>query len=125
MNSEIIIEKLNIEKLQIIKEFYYFINENNKDIKDKSNIFSILNFVNYKQNIYHLLENNKNLYMSFNDDNLYNIDIIYKKEIKNEYKMTQENKNFIDNMVIKFLNEVIDHIYDRQNINYYLDLFKL
>jgi hypothetical protein len=60
--------------------------------------------------------------MSFNDDNLYNIDIIYKKEIKNEYEITQENKNFIDNMVIKFLNEVIDHIYDRQNINYYLDM---
>ena len=39
--------------------------------------------------------------------------------------MSSENKNFIDNVLIKLFNEIIDHIYDKQNINYYLDMYNL
>ena len=125
MKSININETLNIEKLNVIKDFYYFIQESHKN-KGKNNdtyIFDLIDFDKYKSKIYSLLEKNKDLYISFNDDDLYNFDIIHKK---NEvYKMTSENKNFIDNVLIKLFNEIIDHIYDKQNINYYLDMYNL
>jgi hypothetical protein len=128
MKSIDINETLNIEKLNIIKDFYYFIQKTQKGHKNKgknndTNIFDLIDFDKYKFKIYSLLENNKDLYISFNDDDLYNFDIIHKK---NEvYKMTSENKNFIDNVLIKLFNEIIDHIYEKQNINYYLNLFNV
>jgi len=125
MKSIHINETLNIEKLNVIKDFYYFIQEShkNKEKNNDTNIFDLIDFNKYKSKIYSLLEKNKDLYISFNDDDLYNFDIIHKKN--EEYKMTSENKNFIDNVLIKLFNEIIDHIYEKQNINYYLDLYNL
>ena len=127
MKSIDINETLNIEKLNVIKDFYYFIQkteEAKKKVKNNhTNIFDLIDFDKYKSRIYSLLENNKDLYISFNDDDLYNIDIIHKKD--EEYKMSSDNKNFIDNILIKLFNEIIDHVYDKQNINYYLDMYNL
>jgi hypothetical protein len=119
MNSDEVNEELNIEKLKIIQDFYLFINKKTNN----DNIFDLINFDKFKENVYNLLEKYKDLYLSFNSDNLYNIDIIYKKE--NNYKLSHENRNFIDQIMIKFLNEVIDEIYDIQTINYYLDMYHL
>lgn len=131
MKSININETLNIEKLNAIKDFYLFIQkttDGKKKIENKGknidiNIFDLIDFNKYKSKIYSLLEKNKDLYISFNDDDLYNFDIIHKKN--EEYKMSSENKNFIDNVLIKLFNEIIDHIYDKQNINYYLDMYNL
>ena len=124
MKSKYIIEELNIKKLKIIKEFREIMNnENNIKKYTESDIFNIINFNDYKENIYTLLENNKDLYISFDDDTLYKINLIYKK--KDTYLLTEENKIFIDNILIKTLNEIIDIIYDKQTINYYLNMYKL
>jgi len=124
MKSKYIIEELNIKKLKIIKEFCEIMNnENNIKKHTESDIFNIINFNDYKENIYTLLENNKDLYISFDDDTLYKINLIYKK--KDTYLLTEENKMFIDNILIKTLNEIIDIIYDKQTINYYLNMYKL
>jgi hypothetical protein len=124
MKSKYIIEELNIKKLKIIKEFREIMNnENNIKKHTESDIFNIINFNDYKENIYTILENNKDLYISFDDDTLYKINLIYKK--KDTYLLTEENKMFIDNILIKTLNEIIDIIYDKQTINYYLNMYKL
>ena len=115
--------ELNIEKLKFIQEFYYFIHHTEKVKNKKHNIFNVINFDEYKETIYSLLENSRDLYISFNTDDLYNIEIINKKG--DTYLLTTENKNFIDNILINFFNEVIDVIYEKQNINYYLDMYNL
>lgn len=97
--------------------------QKNKVKNNNINIFDLTDFDKYKSKIYSLLEKNKDLYISFNDDDLYNIDIIHKKD--ENYKMTSENKNFIDNILIKLFNEIIDHVYDKQNINYYLYMYNM
>jgi len=112
--------KLNIEKLQVIQDFYYFIN--GKTIKN-NNIFNILNFSKYKQSVYELLQQYKNVYLSYNSDDLYNIEIIYKKD--DNYLLTIENKNTIDDIMITFFNKIIDITYERQYLNYYLDMYHL
>jgi hypothetical protein len=107
MKSIEINETLNIEKLNVIKDFYLFIqktSDQTKKVESKvknknTNIFDLTDFDKYKSKIYSLLEKNKDLYISFNDDDLYNIDIIHKKD--EEYKMSSDNKNFIDNVLIK------------------------
>jgi len=127
LNKRDIDSELNIEKLKVIQDFYYFINEqdntNGKKENKKQNIFDLINFDKYKQNIYNLLENNKDVYLSFNSDNLYNIDIVSKRD--DNYLLTTENKNFIDTILINYLNEIIDNVYDKQITNYYLDMYKL
>jgi len=112
---------INLEKLKVIQEFYHIINDNKKE--KKTNIFDLINFDAYKQSIYSLLEKNKDLYISYNTDDLYNFEIIHKKD--DNYVLTTENKNFIENILISYFNEVIDTLYEKQNINYYLDMYKL
>ena len=121
LNKKDIDTQLNIEKLHVIQDFYYFIH--GKEGDKKNNIFDLINFDKYKQNIYNLLENNKDVYLSFNSDNLYNIDIVSKRD--DSYLLTTENKNFIDTILINYLNEIIDNVYDKQITNYYLDMYKL
>ena len=112
---------INLEKLKVIQEFYHIINDNKKE--KKSNIFDLINFDTYKLSIYSLLEKNKDLYISYNTDDLYNFEFIHKKD--DNYVLTTENKNFIENILISYFNEVIDTLYEKQNINYYLDMYKL
>jgi len=112
--------KLNIEKLQIIQDFYYFING---QTTINNNIFDIINFNKYKQSIYEILQKYKNVYLSYNSDDLYNIEIIYKKD--DNYLLTNENKNTIDSILITFFNKVFDITYERQFINYYLGMYHL
>jgi len=111
--------ELNLEKLKMIQEFSLIIKEKRK----KNNIFDIINFDKYKQTIYDLLEKSRHLYLSYNSDDLYNIDIIHK--LGDKYTLTDENKTCIDSILILYFNEVIENIYEKQEIKYYLDMYKL
>ena len=107
--------KINTEIVETIKEFNGTFNDYHN-----YNIYELLDYDNYLDKIYDYLEGYEEVSIEYNEKEPYTIDIKTSKKRKNIKKMTNNNKNFINNLLTNLLNEILEISNERQFINYHI-----